>query len=138
MRESSELIKRLTAHVLHSISPEEEVLVDMYDPDSKVDGQTSQGPRGLGAEVALGLLLPYVYRFFEKAVDRIAIKAADSAFDALGQWLRSPKPDSNSTLVEIVRKELLQAGLDQSTAALAAPAVLKALVQHRGALSQNK
>ncbi len=146
MKTKEELVRLLTADVVHSISPEEEFLVESFDPKAQIDGQAAKGPRGLGADLALGLLLPYVYRFFEKAIDRFfekaidrfATKAADSTFDALARWIRGSMSDSDPTFVQVVQRELQQAGLDESRAVAAAPAVLKALAQHREALSVSK
>ena len=134
MRASDHVVRLLTAEVVNSISPEEAFLVDSFDPKSQIDGQTAKGPRGLGAEIALGLLLPYVYRFFEKAIDRFAAKAADSTFDALARWIRSSKSELEPSLVQVVQRELQQLGLDESRAVEAAPTVLKALATHREAL----
>lgn len=134
MNFKEELVRVLTLDVVRSVSPEEEFLVESFDPRSQIDGQAAKGPRGLGAEVVLGLLLPYVYRFFEKAIDRFATKAADSSIDALTRWIRDSKSDSDPTLVRVVQHELQQAGLEESKAAVAAPVILKALAQHREAL----
>ncbi|HIV73010.1 MAG TPA: hypothetical protein H9903_18895 [Candidatus Aquabacterium excrementipullorum] len=138
MKSREELVKDLTGDVIRSISPEEEFLLDEFDPKVRMDGQAAKGPRGLGAEVALGLLLPYVYRFFEKAVDRCVAKAADSAADALLKWLRESTSLADPAALKVVEHELQQAGLDESRAAAVAPAVLKALAEHRSILAAPK
>lgn len=138
MKSKQELVKVLTGDVIRSVSPEEDILIESFDPGANVDGQSAKGPRGLGAEVALALLLPYIYRFFEKAIDRMATKAADSVVDALTGWIRGSKSDIDPVLVQVVQQELQQAGLEKSKAIAAAPAILKALVQHREALVASK
>jgi hypothetical protein len=124
-----ELIRAMTTSVLEAVSPDETILAATYSPSHRQDGEAAKGPRGFGAETAIVLLLPYVYRFFEKLVDRVAQQSGDSLHELIKRWLQKPTA-ADPALVAMVEAELCAAGLDKEQAAKAAPSVLKTIASH--------
>lgn len=125
-----ELIQAMTASVLEMISPDEALLATAYSPGASRDGETAKGPRGFGAEAGIILLLPYVYRYFEKLVDRVAQKSGDAVCEMIKRWLKNPAMVDDPALIEMVEGDLRIAGLDKHQAAKAAPSVLKTIASY--------
>ncbi|NMQ29794.1 hypothetical protein E4Q23_19720 [Candidatus Accumulibacter phosphatis] len=127
-----QIVKTLTTAVLKELSPEEVFLVEDFDPALQLDGETSSGPQGFGAEAAIAMLLPFVYRFFEKLVDRLASRAGDGGYDLLLRWFRVPSTDDDERIIDLIRKELRLSGLNDELANKAAPVALRVLREQRG------
>lgn len=108
---ASDLIKVLVFETLTEVSPEEIVLLDEYDPNSKLQGATARGPQGIGIEAVLFLLLPYLYKFFEKFLDCIASDAADYAYKIAKKWLEDNSTSSNEVVRELIKAQLIELGL---------------------------
>lgn len=77
-----------------------------------------------------------VYRFFDKLLDRLAVKAADGGLDLLKQWICTSDEIDDSHLIEFISGELEAAGLDKERARKSAPAILSALRVQRSSVSK--
>ena len=124
------LIRAMTTSVLEIVSPDEAILATTYSPNSRQDGEAAGGPRGFGAEATIVLLMPFIYRYFEKMVDRVAQKSGDTIYEMLKRWIQKPAAVADPALVAMVEEHLCAAGLDSAQAAKVAPSVLKVVASH--------
>lgn len=125
-----EFVRGMTTKVLEIVSPDEAILVESYSPENRRDGEAARGPRGFGAEAGIVLLMPFIYRYFEKMVDRIAQKSGDAIYEMLIRWIKKPAAIADPALVAMVEEHLRAAGLDSEQAAKVAPSVLKVVASH--------
>lgn len=129
------LVRELTGNVLAKVAPEELVLLDTFDPESTEYEGVAQGPQGFGAETAIALALPFVYKFIDKFVERLAANLADDLSAAVKRWLASPTDDKSETQVcARVRAELTSMGMPPADAASAAGAIITTIHQNASRL----
>ena len=106
-----DVIKTLTKDVLEIESPYELNLVDQYDPKSSQNGKTAGGQRGFGISPEIILLLPIIYRFFEKFLDRLATNIADGSFNIVKEWARDPNRQDDEEISKFIRAKLEEEGV---------------------------
>lgn len=120
----SALIKKLVLETISEVAPEEELLVEDYEPKSESFGKTARGPQGIGVEAVIVLILPYVYRFFEKFIDRIATNVADDGYKVIKDWFESPQKQSEGQIKSLIEVELSQSGLPNDKVSIVAARIL--------------
>lgn len=126
------LTKTLVSETVLEVSPEEVVLIDEYDPDSNCYGRTALGPQGFGVEATVFLILPYVYRFFEKFMDKFASNSADDAYKVVRSWLDSSNELAIDNVRALIGQELRVAGVPEEKVGGLAEGVIKVLRKHGG------
>lgn len=108
------LVMHLVSKTVSEVAPEETILLDGYDPAIDRYGETARGPRGLGIETAVVLVLPYLYKFFDAFITRIASQLADESTALVKKWLASGGVEFDQHARAIIGKALLDAGLPES------------------------
>jgi hypothetical protein len=127
---NNELTRDLTGSVLSEIAPAEVLLLPSFQPDMDNTGKTAGGPQGIGVHVGIVLLLPYIYRFFEKFLDGAASRAGGASWDMLVRWLRESK-ESDSKIEEIVNNELEKIGVPEDRRPQASASIIRSLKQNK-------
>jgi hypothetical protein len=124
-----ELVKSFTKEVLMDVSAVESIAVDSFDPGNFNNGDTSRGPLGIGLDVpVIGLLLPFIYKYFEKLFDKIVDKGADLSTELILEYIKKNffcQPQES--LVISVKKELQEAGVPDEKLDSVAATIIKTL-----------
>jgi len=117
-----------TRRVLEACSPEEVVIVDLYQPSERLDGATSKGPLGLGTSSEIVLLLPFVYKFFEGLFDGAIKEAGKDAYVSVRNLLRAKKDDDGEAM-KAIESILATEGLKDERAPVVAQEIYKLVAQ---------
>jgi len=125
-----ELIREITGGVLRDISPAELFLLPSYDPASRTAGKTSGGPQGFGGNEQLVLLLPFVYKFLETFIAKLASHSADFVWTRLAELVQKP-PDPDENILSSISVELEKLGMPPGQIMSASKAILHSLREHR-------
>lgn len=128
------LIYGLTHAVLLQEAADELLLLDEYDPRVDISGATAHGPQGFGGDAVIILLTPFVYKFFEKFVEKIAARAADDGWDLVRRWLVRSDGALYSGVVDLVKAEILASGLAPGDADRVAQRIVAVIHDKRASL----
>lgn len=128
------VVRQLTADVLDQVDPDEALLVIGYVPDLQ-QGAAARGPMGSGLEVGIALLLPFVFKFFDKLLESVAKRAGDALVDAIKKSLLQPDDASARQKVRAaVEQQLVALGIEPAKASVVATAVLATIEKKRAIL----
>lgn len=133
----AQLVHDLTAKALEQIAPEELFLLADYDPTAAQFGATSKGPQGFGAETAIALAMPFLIKFFEKFIEKLAANAADSTCKKIAGYLATNTKAPTPEVSDAIRQELIAAGLPPGKADQAVSAVAAVLHSQRAVLAKT-
>lgn len=131
------LIKDLTRDVLESESPEEVFLLNSYDPSVNATGTTAKGPQGFGGEVVIVLVLPYVYKFFDKFIERMGTRAADGTWDLVRKWFLDMDESPSAEIKTIIKTEFSSLNIPDVEKNRTIDAVILALSKKRDLISRS-
>ena len=129
-------IRAITLDVLEVHSPDESFLVETYDPNRDYTGKAASGPQGFGAEIAVALLLPVVWKLVEKLLEEAAKE--------LGQeWVRrliaawkvrandtAPAETLDTEVVEEIKRRLIAGGVEDVKVTALAATIAASLIRH--------
>lgn len=125
------LVNELTGDAISKFAPEESILVESYDPSQANYGAAAGGPQGIGIETAITLALPFVYKFFEELIGRLAAKTADEITIAVKRWLAGEiSSDDEELLNDLFREKLIAFGMPAEKALEASKAILSTLKEN--------
>lgn len=130
------MTRALTRDVLEDIAPGELFVLEHYSPGADTSGSTSRGPQGFGGNGALILLTPFLYKFFEGFLNRLAIRAADGGWDLVRDWISGSKAVPHEEIEAIVKSNVGTLGLPQERLDEVAASITQALLKKRGVLGK--
>jgi len=125
--DNSLVIQILVRDVLEAQSPDELDLVGGYKPSDNKDGETARGSQGIGVTTGIALLLPIIYRFFDKFLDRLASRLADGTIDIMRDWLTHPDKKNDDEMRDYIRSGLHEAGLSDEQLSSVTETVLETI-----------
>lgn len=125
--EQNSSVVQLTTDTLAIVSPEEVILVAVYDPNRAHNGDTARGPQGFGASEAIVLILPFIYSFFTKYVEALGTEAGKKCFGAINEWLLQKDDKLLSAAREEIERSLIDSGIPTESVGKSTDAIIKTL-----------
>ncbi len=130
---NTSVIQKLTSSALAHVAPEELPLLPRYDPTASKPMSGARGPQGIGFESSIIVLLPFVYAFFTKFMEKIAANVADDIY-SLFKGDRQLNEEQLAELKAQVCEELEIAGLQPENIEEVANAIIISISENRSSL----
>jgi hypothetical protein len=115
--------------VIERVAPDEAIIAQAYRPDAR--SNASKGPLGFGADIAIGLLTPIVWKLVNLLSDEILKQLAKQSVDKLlsvfrtGEPLPSSEQASVTTLKKAVEERLQQEKIENCEPAVLADVIVQ-------------
>lgn len=128
----------LTRDVLELAAPEELFLLDTYVRGEDNSGRTSRGPQGFGGEMAIIMLTPFLFKFFDTFLNRIATRAADGSWEVLRKWFFEEKTAPGDDVITMIEAEMSRLELPKESRDALSSAITLTLSNRRGTLDHMR
>lgn len=140
MNEQRDALTRALIHeVVATAAPAEVFIANSYRPDQDESGKTAKGALGFGAEAAIALSTPILFKFFEQVYDEASREAAHGLVSGLRAYLtrHHSASQSDDDLRQTISAELQRLGVERDDIEQIAHQILSVTQKHDRALDRR-